>query len=152
MVVKSFHIRVRHHRRLLNRSLSVSSSPRRINSRRFSSPRRPIRSLSVPINRKRSSRPIRRATASPTTKSSQIPRNSSSTKPHHILRRLGNRSNNRNFNRNHNNNSGGGSGGRPTRIILASDENKTYVQFWEPVSKHWSEIHHIRPTLFFVGD
>ena len=37
------------------------------------------------------------------------------------------------------------------RVILACDQNSQYIQFWEPVAAHWSHIHGLRPTLFFIG-
>lgn len=40
---------------------------------------------------------------------------------------------------------------KPTRVCLASNENLHYVQLWEPVAKHWAQIHNVKPTLVFVG-
>ena len=40
---------------------------------------------------------------------------------------------------------------QPTRVILASDENHKYIQFWELVATHWKKYHNIQPTLFFIG-
>lgn len=38
------------------------------------------------------------------------------------------------------------------RVILGCNDNAQYLEFWEPVSRHWNKYHHIRPTLFFIGD
>lgn len=40
---------------------------------------------------------------------------------------------------------------KPTRVILASNTNPEYIQFWPLVARHWQAIHHLRPTLFFIG-
>jgi hypothetical protein len=39
----------------------------------------------------------------------------------------------------------------PTRVILASNTNPEYIQFWPLVARHWKLVHGITPTLFFLG-
>ena len=40
---------------------------------------------------------------------------------------------------------------RPTKAILAVDNNPIYYPFWNTVSKYWSEIIDIEPVLIYVG-
>jgi hypothetical protein len=37
------------------------------------------------------------------------------------------------------------------RVILATDSNPLYVQFWNPISKVWKTKFDIEPTLIFLG-
>lgn len=39
----------------------------------------------------------------------------------------------------------------PTRVILASNTNPEYIQFWPLVARHWKFVHGLQPTLFFLG-
>lgn len=38
------------------------------------------------------------------------------------------------------------------RVILTSDANPTYLQFWPLVAKAWKQIIGIQPTLFLISD
>jgi hypothetical protein len=38
------------------------------------------------------------------------------------------------------------------RVILSSDENPLYLDFWPSVSKVWSEVFNIKPTLAVISD
>lgn len=38
-----------------------------------------------------------------------------------------------------------------TRVILASDTNPSYIQFWPLVATAWKKIVGIQPTLFFIA-
>ncbi len=38
------------------------------------------------------------------------------------------------------------------RVILSSDTNKEYVQFWKPVAHAWKNVIGVTPTLAFIAD
>ena len=40
---------------------------------------------------------------------------------------------------------------KPTKAIIASDNNPIYYPFWNTVSKYWKEVIGIDPVLIFVG-
>ncbi len=39
-----------------------------------------------------------------------------------------------------------------TRVILSSDNNEQYLQFWDTVSEAWNKFVGIRPVLFVISD
>ena len=38
------------------------------------------------------------------------------------------------------------------KVLHASDDNKTYLDFWPVVSKLWAEVFRIKPVLLYFGD
>lgn len=39
-----------------------------------------------------------------------------------------------------------------TRVIVASDANSTYIEFWPIVASVWQKVTGLKPTLAFIGD